>query len=305
MQHFLSSQLALFRKIGPFGALRFNYYLWQLGLKAHKEARLGYRILSPTELASLKRSKRVYIFGSGYSLNDLLPEEWVEIEKHDTIGFNAFVRQKWVRVDFHLVRGWGEGSNVGYNWQREVAELAELINDNPCYRDTAFLLQDEHFAQVSRVLLAEKLLKKESRVAFYHTANKAKAPSYSLSDGLQHMSGTLTDAVNLAFCLGWREIVLVGVDLYDTRYFWLKKNETFCTNFKTGERTVSKISDRGQRYDQPHSTTKNGVIKKLGVWKVFMEKHKVKLSVYNPSSLLAQTLPVFNRKTSPGRNKNE
>lgn len=295
MRQFLSNQLALLRANGAWKSLQFNTHLLRLRVKARGAAKSSYRLLDSKELNALRRSDRVYVFGSGYSLNDLTPREWADIEKHDTLGFNAFVRQKWVRVDFHLVRGWGEGANVDYNWKNEVTELAELINKNPCYRDTVFLLQNEHFAQVSRVLLAEKLLKEKSRVFFYHTAKKAKEPSNCLTKGLQHISGTLSDVVNFAFCLGWREIILVGIDLYDTRYFWLKKNETFFTDFKTGKRSVSELSDRGQRYDQPHSTTKSGVVETLGVWKLILEKHKVRLSVYNPYSLLTQTLPVFKR----------
>ena len=40
-------------------------------------------------------------------------------------------------------------------------------------------------------------------------------------EGLRHVGGTLSDAVNAAACLGWTHIVLAGVDLYDSRYFWL------------------------------------------------------------------------------------
>jgi hypothetical protein len=252
-------------------------------------------------LSELRRSNRVYVFGSGFSLNDLKPDEWSQIEKHDTLGFNAFVRQRWVRVDFHLVRGWGEGSNVGFNWRREVGELAELINTNCRYQDTVFLMQDDHFAQVSGVLMAEGLLKSGSRIARYHTAPNGVEPTGTLSEGLRHQSGTLSDAVNLAFCLGWDEIVLVGVDLYDTRYFWLKPDETFFTNFKTGERKVATVSDRGQRYDEPHNTACNGVVKDMGVWQSYMAHHGVSLSIYNPRSLLAETLPVFDRTASSNR----
>ncbi len=40
------------------------------------------------------------------------------------------------------------------------------------------------------------------------------------------MPGTLVDAVNVAYCLGWKEIVLVGIDLYDSRYYWLPPDKT-------------------------------------------------------------------------------
>lgn len=295
MRHFLLNQFSLFRESSAWKWVRFNVYLFRLGVKSRKAARSRYRLLDNRDLLNLKRSNRVYIFGSGYSLNDLTEDEWSEIERHDTIGFNAFVRQGWIRVDYHLVRGWGEGANACFNWQREVTGLAKLINENPCYQNTVFLLQDEHFAQVSRVLVAEGLLKSGARIARYHSAPKGLDPTVSLDDGLRHLSGTLSDAVNLAFCLGWSEIVLVGVDLYDTRYFWLGAQETFFTDYKTGERSVSSTSDRGQRFDEPHSTVQNGVVDEMARWAAFMRGRGVKLCVYNPLSLLAKAIPILER----------
>lgn len=296
MRHFLRNQWSLIRGNNLSQWLKFNFYLLHLHVRAKKSAHMNYRVIDAKELASLRRSNRVYVFGSGFSLNDLTSNEWAEIERHDTIGFNAFVRQRWVRVDFHLVRGWGEGANVDYNWKREASELAELINDNPYYQNTVFLLQDEHFAQVSRVLLAERLLRSGVRIAGYHTAPEGRDPSLKFVDGLRHVGGTLSDAVNLAFCLGWNEVVLVGVDLYDTRYFWLGAEETFFTDFKTGERWASKTSDRGQRYDEPHSTVQNGVVDEMARWAAFMRKHGVEMFVYNPRSLLANAIPVLGRE---------
>jgi hypothetical protein len=298
MRNFLRNELSLLRNNGLWQWFRFNAYLLRLRVRANEKARSRYRLVDAKDLASLRRSNRVYVFGSGFSLNDLTANEWSEIEMHDTIGFNGFVRQRWIRVDFHLVRGWGEGANVGYNWQREVTELAELINDNPCYQDTVFLLQDEHFAQVSRVLVAEELLKSGVRIARYHTAPAGLDPSVSLVNGLRHLSGTLSDAVNLAFCLGWNEIVLVGVDLYDTRYFWLGPEETLFTNYKTGESWASATSDRGQRFNEPHSTVQNGAIDEMARWAAFMRRRGVEMFVYNPRSLLSKRIPTLRRACS-------
>lgn len=301
MKRFLRSQFNLLTATNLVHWFRFNFYLRSLASRARQAATDDYRLQSSEELATLRRSDRVYVFGSGYSLNEIPAEEWSEFTMHDTIGFNAFVRERWIPVSFHLIRGWGEGANVGYNWRKEVGELGALIRENPYYANTIFLLQDEHFAQVSRTLLAERFLPTGSRVCFYRTASSCDMPSLNLDQGLTHLSGTLSDAVNLAFCLGWREIVLVGVDLYDTRYFWLKPDETFFTDFKTGERKVASLSDRGQRYDEPHSTARLGVVEEIGSWQRFMARHGVSLSIYNPRSLLAETLPLFDRNPNLNR----
>ncbi len=38
-----------------------------------------------------------------------------------------------------------------------------------------------------------------------------------------HRSGTLFDAISLAYYLGYKKIILLGVDLYDARYFFAPK----------------------------------------------------------------------------------
>ena len=42
------------------------------------------------------------------------------------------------------------------------------------------------------------------------------------------------DTVNVAYCLGWKHIVLVGVDLYDSRYFYLPQDSTPAIDERSG-----------------------------------------------------------------------
>ena len=295
MRNFLLNQLFLLRSHGLLNLIAYNYHLCWLSFKSKINVKLYYNLVKTSSLSKYRRSSRVYIFGSGYSLNDITRNEWDEIEKHDTLGFNTFVRQHWIRVDFHLVRGWREGANINLN-PSHILELAQLINNSSFYSETILLLQNEHFAHTSRLLLAEKMLTKGSQISFYHTANYAPLPTSSISHGLRHLSGTLTDAINFAFCMGWREIVLVGVDLYDTRYFWLDPEKTISIDYNTGDMHESLTSDRGQRYDEPHSTVSSGVLSEVAQWAEFMKSYGVELSVYNPNSLLAKKIPLHNRK---------
>ena len=41
---------------------------------------------TPFPIPGLRRSDTIYIFGSGYSLNEITREQWGEIEKHDTMS---------------------------------------------------------------------------------------------------------------------------------------------------------------------------------------------------------------------------
>ena len=79
--------------------------------------------------------------------------------------------------------------------------------------------------------------------------------------------------------MGWKHIVLVGVDLYDRRYFWLPPNET---------RLIDSV--RNFTFDDP---AKDGKVESIGKWKTIFEQHGVNLYVYNPKSLLTDVLPLY------------
>jgi hypothetical protein len=250
-----------------------------------------YRMLGAADLRAARRSSTVFVFGSGYSLNDITTREWSHIASHDTFGFTAFASQRWVRTDFHLLRGGLEGS---LRWRPYAEELGQLLNSNPHFADTIFLMQGEYQAQFANQLLGYGLLRRGARVYRYRTARGEGPPTRTLDEGLRHVGGTLSDAVNAAACLGWKHIVLAGVDLYDSRYFWLGPDETYAIDDRSGLLVPAERNPRGLRYDEVHSTARNGVVEIMGRWRDTLERERgIRLSVFNPRSLLTEVMPVY------------
>lgn len=253
-----------------------------------------YTIIEEAELLKSRKSDTVFIFGSGYSLHEISPYEWRYFEKHDTLGFTGFVYQKWIRVDYYLLRGWVECFAAAVKWRGHTEEYLKILHKNHYFKNSIFIMQGEYMAQFCNSLIGYRLLKAGNRIFRYATAPRSRRfPSRLLKEGLNHNIGTMCDAVNLAYCLGWKEIVLVGVDLYDLRYFWLKPNETVNVNKDTGMLISAEKSLKGLRYDQPHNMVNNGIIELFGEWREMFEKEKVYLKVYNPKSLLAKVMPVY------------
>jgi len=199
-----------------------------------------------------------------------------------------------VPVHFHLLRG---GLYGELRWRRYAGEVADAIARNPFYRDTVFVMQGEFLSDFTNQLIGYRLLPPVSGVLRYRTArHEGTAPTAKLADGLRHIAGTLSDAVNCASCLGWSSIVLVGVDLYDSRYFWLPPGET--ASVDRARATVSCAASnvlRGTRSGDRHHTTTNGVVELMAEWRRYFADRGVRLSVYNPRSLLADVLPVYDR----------
>jgi glycosyltransferase involved in cell wall biosynthesis len=287
----LRVEIQTMRRRGLVYAARWNAGLADAWARDRLVRHRRYRVIGAAEVRKARRSERVFVFGSGASLNDLTDGEWSTIAEDDVFGFNAFYRQRWVRTDFHLLRGGVYGE---LRWRPHGSEVQRLIAANPRYADTIFLLQDEYLGQFANVLVGRGLLPRGARIFRYRTLPGPGLPSRSLADGVRHSPGTLVDCVNLAALLGWREIVLVGVDLYDSRYFWLPTDRTLGYDPAVGNVVPMDLNSiRGNRPEDRHNTATSGVVEQMAAWRDALDVEGVRLSVYNPRSLLAEVMPVF------------
>jgi hypothetical protein len=246
-------------------------------------ARGAYRLVDPGALRERRRSDTVFVFGSGASLNDIPGDEWDAIAAHDTFGFNWFVHERFVRCDFHLIRGIPDTDLDPAVWKPQLAEYFRLIATNPCFAETAFLVHGGFRAINGNRALGHRLLPADRPVLRWRTqrAPVDAPPSRSFAAGLVHGHSTIQEAINAAYLLGWRRIVLAGVDLYDRRYFWLPPEETRSVDVRRGADAAT-----------PHNRAASGMVATLGRWREWLLAEGVELEVYNPRSLLAEVLPV-------------
>jgi hypothetical protein len=233
--------------------------------------RRRYPELSVDELRATRRSDTVFVFGSGYSLNAITRSEWDAIARHDTVSFRAFPRQSFVRADYHV------SGEVDF-----LDEYAERLRDNPLYADTVLVLQEGWPAFNSNNLVGRGLLRDGARVFRYRRTARGRyaPPSRTFDAGLVHGFGSIISVTNFAYLMGWRTIVLAGVDLNDKRYFWLPPTET-------------------RSYEKPGITVGSAftgaddIVAMLGRWAELFAKEGTRLLAYNPQSLLCRVLPVF------------
>jgi hypothetical protein len=230
-----------------------------------------YRHLTADEIKQTRRSETVFVFGSGYSLNNITPSEWASIAEHDTVGFNEFHRQSFVRTDYHIA------AEVDF-----IEPYAAGLRDNPLYASTVLVLQEGWSAVLGNTLVGRGMLRDGARVfRFRRRARGVNVPpSRSFADGLVHGFGSIVDVVNFAYVMGWRNIVIAGVDLNDRRYFWLPPTE------------MRPYDRPGFAVDSVFGNADN-IVSMLGDWREIMARDGVSLWTYNPQSRLARALPVF------------
>jgi hypothetical protein len=290
VRHVLRVEAEALRTNGP----RFTA-LWNAGLvEAFARDRLQrrrYVVLDEDEARAARRSDRVFIYGSGASMNDIPSEEWAAMAEHDTFGFNAFYWEQWVRVDFQLFRG---GAYRVARLTHRASELRDAVAANPHFADTIFVMQDDFLGHYANFLAGGKYLPPGAKLFRYRTAPGPVPPTRSFAEGIRHAPGTLVDAVNCAYCLGWKEIVLVGIDLYDSRYYWLPPDKTLTYDPVVNSVVPGDVNLwRGNRAADPHNTVTSGIVDVMGEWREVLAEDGVSLSVYNAKSLLAEVLPVY------------
>lgn len=249
--------------------------------------RRHYRLLSPEQLRAARRSDTVFVFGSGYSINDVTPEEWQHFSSHDTLSFNWFPYQRWVRIDYHLIREVATDDFRPEVWRPALREYSELLRTNPHYRDSIFVVQGGPLAINGNRLIGLRLLPEGARVFRFRSRARQhiEPPSDSFRRGLVHSATSVGTCVNFAYLMGWRSIVLVGVDMYDHRYFWLGPEE---------ERRTIDLPGRGLTVADPFPAARR-MIDTLADWHDRLAARGVTISVYNPRSLLVAELPVYRR----------
>lgn len=275
---------------------------WQL-VKEHyvagqlaRKGRRHYTVLNDEQALARRLSRRVYLFGSGYSLNELDAEEWAEFSKHDTIGFSGSIYLQKIPLTYLLLRAWNETSAGSLAWKKDTRDVLEALENNSYLNDTLFVLQKGLTAIFSNRLVGFRLWSPGRKLYFFLADKVSHYPHRDIRAGLVHGKSTLCSAVSLAVGLGYEEIVLVGVDLYDSRYFWLPQDKTLGWSESEQKLVASDRTVRGAKTTSVHNTVHNGIIDYLGDWNRHLQgKYGVSLFVYNPKSLLTKSLPIFPR----------
>jgi hypothetical protein len=255
-------------------------------------ARSVYEQLSEADFWATRRSDTLFIFGSGASVNDIPPQEWAAMAAHDTLSFNWFIHQDFIRIDYHIIRELLQAEAFQRPlWEAEARHYATTLEANPHYQDTLLLIQGGWLALTGNRLVGLRMFRPGRRIFRFHNqrvpAGGRVLPNARLADGLVHHLGTLSDALNIAYAGGWRRAVLVGVDLYDRRVFWLPPDELrpdYQHPLKGGG--VAQI-------DTPHQTMLNGLLPFLKDWYAYLGEQGLQVMVYNPRSLLADFMPVY------------
>ena len=270
--------------------LRGHVTAWILAARNRKH----YTTIKKSGLLATKNTSRVFVFGSGYSLNDLSEAEWENIRKFDCIGFNGAFHLDKVPFKYFLLRAGYETVQGVLDWRPYAEYALSKISCNPQLSKTTFLFPQGLTSSFTNRLIAYRMWDPGRPIFQYLTDRISRRPNLNLDEGLVQRMGTLCSVISFAVTMGYKEIVLIGVDLYDNRYFWVPDNKTVNWSSEEKREIPSDATVRGILASEPHNTVNNGVISIIADWKTYLNmKFGIAISVYNAKSLLASHVPVF------------
>lgn len=300
--------------LGRPGATALRYWLWRRDANRDLQAAEKFAAHHEKQIADIYRSpildstgsKTLFILGSGWSVNELTEGMLQHISNHQSVGINFWFFHDFVPTAFSFDAGKvpeGEESYVrttlrvmGSLFGRQEVRDAnpKVLYLRPAQLDPDYLvpcppeLNDSSWVSGRANLLSRDPDSVEADLrVLTKRAVLGKLPSGVLPDN----GSSVVRLIFLALAQGFKDIVLVGIDLDTRPHFWFAP--------KYLERYPDHVALFPDPDDQPHGTTEPAN-RALGnreflaiMGKVLAEQGLAKLWVASPSSQLAEVLPQY------------
>jgi hypothetical protein len=183
----------------------------------------GGEIANYENLIKYKKSDTLFILGSGASINEISSKQWEEIKKHDSLAFNLFVLHNFVPTYYHLEftreihpyyfqiiqSKWDKIKEVPLMVNYKHVESNKPLSDYRWLNNTLFT--NPYF------LYNNNLIKKYLK--YFYSVEKLKENNFNI-----HYRGSLSLMISLGILLGYKKIVLMGIDLNNNEYFFHDKH---------------------------------------------------------------------------------
>lgn len=210
-------------------------YAW---LRRLEKAGAGQR-LSALPFDEVRTSDTVFVLGTGASINRFPEDWWKVIRRHDSIGMNFFLLHEHVPT-FHVMENAGQErrklleiryarrqdyAGVPLIMKTQLSNLSlrrvgtrfdDLMALHPAVRANTYFSVD---------FLAPGTTVSEAAASYQHLRQLGfwtPKPRFTM---LSKRRGSVTYIINLAVRAGYRRIVLCGVDLNHTEYFYDSRRE--------------------------------------------------------------------------------
>lgn len=191
-------------------------------------------ILSREELLSCKKSDTIVIYGSGSSINELKDKDHNILSNFDSIGFNWFCFSD-IPTTFYVIR---EQANHKTRRSKEETQkvLYNIMNSN-VYSQSVLIVHNmekhptyitnyakkknlDKFTNSGIVVTDVKLSNNKMGIKIWHKRD-------IINYGIIHGKCTLNGVLHFCRWMDYKNVIFAGIDLYDSKYFWLKNKTRY------------------------------------------------------------------------------
>lgn len=283
-------------------------YRWLRRLEA---AGLGQR-LSKLPFQQVRTSDTVFVLGTGASINDYPQQWWRHVQKHDSIGMNFFLLHEHIPT-LHVMENLdGIRSlllNTRYNERgdyRGVPLVLKTQLTNLSHKRVAARIADLralHDSVLAQTYLSMDLLAAGRTVSDMESAYRTlrRLGLWRPKERfvmLTKRRGSITYVINLAVRAGYRRIVLCGIDLNHTEFFYDSRRPQL-----ESEGLPVPINDEFGSVHSTNDPTTNPVTVReviLGINRTVLQPMGVQLMVGSESSALYPEVPRFGWEHATG-----
>lgn len=173
--------------------------------------------LSDTKIR-FKRSETIFILGSGESINDITDEQWNYISKHDSFGMNKWPIHDFIPTFYYT------------NYPRKKAHLYKYLNSVKGslrrYNKTVFFISfDRATRRGMHPRVFPEFFPEQPQCCFYQYQQPIQLEGrkeFNKSDfeSTLYYRGGMTLVLDLIDKLGYKNIILLGVDLINNVHFY-------------------------------------------------------------------------------------
>lgn len=256
---------------------------------------LNYKLLSN----NVKKSNTLFILGSGSSINDMTEKNFKLIQKNNSIGFNNWTLHEFV-PDYYTL------DFKDNNIVNEKIAFAQIHNFNHRYTD----YKNVHFIlRLNRSYPKYvKHLNTFNNLHFGFQLAISGATSFDYRDNIKFLISTklinsnhvfynknssVHNAIMFAYKMKYKKVVLCGIDLLNTKYFYDHNKENIKSRglILTPKVQTSKIHKTNHPTDSAGGLPISKIITVLN--EVLLKPNNIELYIATKKSALYPQLPIF------------
>jgi hypothetical protein len=231
--------------------LKYPYYVKKherrvkSAVKALSDRGIGHSIYD-YPLDDYKSSDTVFIFGSGSSINEITGDMWEHIRDCDSIGLNRWPIHDFVPTFYFFEWLLGQGMDRYDNdYLRLISARSDDYDSTPMILKSAKDLKRKLVPSMIPDELIGKIILASNTNYNYHKWIDASDTVQANKKLLEYLSrigrfrptdehhpfygnrGSISYLIHFAMKLGYNKIILCGVDMINSKYFWDENREYY------------------------------------------------------------------------------